>query len=125
VVETLDQVRTQEPAPPSRLQASIPLDLETICLKCLRKGPENRYASASELAEDLRRFLDGEPIHARPISTPERLVRWARRNPWVAALSGAAALGLAAFVVTLTLSYFQIPRGKGRNRAAVATRGRE
>jgi serine/threonine protein kinase/tetratricopeptide (TPR) repeat protein len=112
IADTLDQVRTQEPTAPSRWQASIPLDLETICLKCLRKEPENRYTSAAALAEDLRRFLDGEPIQARPISTSERLLRWCRRNPWVAGLSGTAALGLAAFVVTLILAYFQIKAEK-------------
>jgi serine/threonine-protein kinase len=97
VIETLDQVRTQEPVPPSRLQPRVPLDLETICLKCLRKEPEKRYASAAELAEDLARYERGEPIAARPVGSTERFVRWCRRNPgWTAMWGGIAALLLLA-----------------------------
>ena len=87
-LETLDQVRGQDPVLPSRLQARVPRDLETICLKCLAKEPERRYASAQELAEDLNRFQNGEPIRARPVGNIERLWRWARRNPAIAALIG-------------------------------------
>jgi hypothetical protein len=85
-LETLEQVRTHEPVPPTRLQPRLPRDLETICLKCLRKDPDRRYGSARELSEDLRRFLAGEPIHARPPRLGERAVKWARRRPAVAAL---------------------------------------
>jgi serine/threonine-protein kinase len=99
-LETLDQVRTQEPVPPRAFNPSVPRDLETICLKCLQKEPGKRYAGCQELADDLRRFVAGEPIKARPVSAPERLRRWCWRNPWPAALAGVA-LGLVLVLVVL------------------------
>lgn len=81
VAETLEQVRTKEPEPPRRLRPNVPRDLETICLKCLRKEPERRYASAEALAEDLRRWAAGEPIAARPVGSLERTALWIRRKP--------------------------------------------
>jgi serine/threonine-protein kinase len=99
LLETLDQVRTQEPVPPSRLQPKVPRDLETICLKCLQKEPGKRYAGCLELADDLRRFVAGEPIKARPVSAPERLRRWCWRNPWLAGLTGLALASLLAAIV--------------------------
>jgi tetratricopeptide (TPR) repeat protein len=97
ILETLDQVRTQEPTSLSRLQKKVPRDLETICLKCLQKDPRKRYANALLFAEDLGRYLTGQPIQARRIGMGERLVKWARRRPAMAALiavSALAALGL-------------------------------
>jgi tetratricopeptide (TPR) repeat protein/tRNA A-37 threonylcarbamoyl transferase component Bud32 len=83
---TLELVKNVEPVPPSRLQPGVPPDLETICLKCLQKAPRDRYASADELAEDVGRFLQGEPILARPTPVWERAWKWARRRPTFAAL---------------------------------------
>src|SRR5207244_1982460 len=85
VLDILEQVRNQDPVPPSRLQPKLPRDLETICLKCLEKEPRRRYADASALAEDLRCFRVGEPIRARPVRAWERALKWARRRPAVAA----------------------------------------
>ncbi|HEV3083361.1 MAG TPA: protein kinase, partial [Gemmataceae bacterium] len=95
--ETVQQVLCREPVPPSRLNPRVPRDLETICLKCLRKEPERRYASATALSSDLTRFLEGRPIQARPLSPVARLGRWCRRNPTSAALlaTALASVGLA------------------------------
>ena len=89
---TLGLVRQDEPVPPRRLQPTVPRDLETICLKCLRKEAGRRYATAQDLADDLRRFRAGEPIRARPVGMPERVVGWCRRNPGVAGLLAALVL---------------------------------
>src|SRR3954452_13335770 len=94
-METLYQVVHDEPLPPSRLRPGLSRDLETICLKCLVKEPHRRYADADELADDLRRFLDGSPILARRTGPRERLWKWARRQPAAAALVGLAVLVLA------------------------------
>jgi WD40 repeat protein len=85
-LDTVLQVLEKEPQRPRDLDHGIDRDLETVCLKCLQKAPERRYASAEALAEDLERWLDGEPISARPVGRVERLWRWARRNAAVAAL---------------------------------------
>jgi len=92
VQRTLELVRTEEPLPPRRSQPGCPRDLETICLKCLRKEPHKRYASAEELADDLNRFRQGEPIHARPTPRWERLLKWCKRRPTTAALTGVVLL---------------------------------
>jgi serine/threonine-protein kinase len=84
--DTLQQVLTEEPVPPRSLQSKVPRDLETICLKCLEKEAGKRYPSAGELADDVERFLEGKPIHARPTGALERAKKWARRRPAAAAL---------------------------------------
>src|SRR5262245_15626573 len=86
VMEILEQVVSQEPLAPRRRNPGVPRDLETVCLKCLEKEPSKRYASALELAEDLRRFLADEPTVARPVGRGERLLKWARRQPTLAAV---------------------------------------
>lgn len=96
-LETILQVVNNEPVAPRDLQPGIPVDLETICLKALQKDQAQRYASCTDLAADLRRFLNNEPILARPVSRLERAWRWCRRNPKIAVPSG-----LAAFFVTAT-----------------------
>jgi WD40 repeat protein/tRNA A-37 threonylcarbamoyl transferase component Bud32 len=97
-IDTLLQVISQEPAPPTRLNAKIPRDLETVCLKCLRKEPARRYGSAEALAEDLHRYLAGEPILARPVGRLERLAKWARRRPAAAALAAVSILAAAGLL---------------------------
>jgi hypothetical protein len=102
-LETLEQVKTAEPVPPSRLVPGLSRDLETIALKCLQKEPVKRYGTASLLIDDLNRFLDGRPILARRISAAELAWRFCRRNPWLAGALGSAALALAA-VALLSLA---------------------
>ncbi len=96
LLETLTQVRTAEPVSPARLHPKMPHDLETITLKCLQKEPKKRYHTARDLVEDLRRFLAGEPILARPVSPLERSWKWCKRNPAAAALIAVSALSLLA-----------------------------
>jgi WD40 repeat protein/tRNA A-37 threonylcarbamoyl transferase component Bud32 len=93
-VDTVRQVLDQEPMRPRALDPRIDRDVETICLKCLEKDSNRRYGSAEALAEDLERWLGGEPIAARPVGQRERLWRWCRRNPAVASLLAAVTFSL-------------------------------
>jgi hypothetical protein len=98
-LDTILQVISAEPVPPTQLNAKVPRDLETIALKCLQKDPTKRYATAEDLADDLRRHLAGEPIRARPVGAIERAWRWCKRNRAVAASLAAVALTLVAATV--------------------------
>jgi WD40 repeat protein len=117
--EILHLALTASPPSPRLLNPGVPRDLETICLKCLEKSPESRYASAGALAEDLRRFLAGENILARPIMAPVRLARWARRRPAPAALL--ALLILGALAATFAAIAFERSRERAL-RAEAQTR---
>jgi serine/threonine protein kinase/tetratricopeptide (TPR) repeat protein len=119
----LQQILTEEPRPPRRLNDKIPRDLETIALKCLAKEPGRRYATAAALAADLRRHLRGEPILARPVGRAERCWRWARRNPRVAVLSAAVGL-LAATVVVGSVAAALLVEQKRQAALAAETRAR-
>ncbi len=94
----LHQVQHEEPRPPRRINDKIPRDLETICLKAMAKQPAWRYQTAGEVAAELRRYLQGEPIQARPVSRSERLWRWMRRNPPLASALGLASATLIALI---------------------------
>jgi tetratricopeptide (TPR) repeat protein len=98
---TLHQVKHEEPPPPRLLNDKVPRDLETICLKAMAKIPTHRYATARELADEVRRWQKGEPILARPAGYLERLAKWIRRRPTTAALIGVASLALAAVIIVI------------------------
>ena len=118
--EILNLAMTASPPSPRLLNPATPRDLETICLKCLEKSPESRYETAGALADDLRRFLAGENILARPISPPVRFARWARRRPAPAALLGFLVVG----AIGATLAAFALDRERERAVAA-ETQARE
>jgi serine/threonine protein kinase len=113
-LDTVLQVLTEEPVPPRRLQPRLPADLETICLKCLEKEPGRRYAGARELADDLGRFLAGEPVRARPSSLWRRGLKWVKRRPLAAALLGVSALAAAALLAVSGLYNARLTRERDR-----------
>jgi WD40 repeat protein/serine/threonine protein kinase len=121
--KTMEQVLNEAPTRPRQLRSELPRDLETICLKCLEKQAERRYASAAELASELRRFLAGEPIQARPANRAERLGKWMRRHPWMAAFSCFACLAVL-ILLSGGLHLQEIKRTHDANLSA-ATKQRE
>jgi serine/threonine-protein kinase len=125
-LDTLVQVRNQEPVAPSRLQPGVPGDLETICLHCLQKEPGKRYASAQALADDLRHFLAGESIQARRAGRAERAWRWCRRKPAVAGLLAALVLvvlgGVAGLTVLWLLAEDNAAEARRQGKAALEAR---
>ena len=116
--ETLRLVHETDPISPHLLNPNVPRDLDTICCKCLEKDPAKRYASAFDVASELKRFLNGEPIHARPVSSPERGWRWCRRHPALAALATTVVLALTATSVVFYTSARRIERARAEEHAA-------
>ena len=98
-LDTIRQVIGQDPVPPRQLEPRVPHDLETICLKCLEKDPARRFVTAADLADDLRRFVDGHPIHSRPVPAWERAWKWAKRRPAIMALIGVCTLAVISMVL--------------------------
>jgi serine/threonine protein kinase/WD40 repeat protein len=122
-LETLEQVRNNDPISPRAIVPGIPMDLETITLKCLSKSPQHRYKSAQELAEDLERFLHGKPIVARPINWAERSIRWVQQNR---ALSGLLVVSAVAVLVVVGLTTWYLTNlGYARREQSVAERQAE
>jgi serine/threonine protein kinase len=119
-LDTLLQVLDAEPVSPRLLNPMIDRDMETMCLKCLQKEPNRRYDSAQALADDLERYLNGQPIHARPIGDFRRFWRWCRRNPRVALLSGAVLLLLVMLPVAVNLVW----RSESRKTSAALDESR-
>jgi WD40 repeat protein/tRNA A-37 threonylcarbamoyl transferase component Bud32 len=109
-LDTLLQLLDREPPPPHSLNRRVDRDLETVCLKCLQRQPQRRYPSAEALADDLERWVKGEPIQARPVGRGERLLRWARRRPALAAL---AALVVLVFLAGFAGVTWQWRRAEG------------
>jgi WD40 repeat protein/serine/threonine protein kinase len=107
VIEILHRVQSEEPVPPRRWAADVPADLETVCLKALRKEPKERYPTAQEFADELDRFLHDEPVRARPLSRLEKVSRWCRRKPTLAGLL-AASVGLMLMAsLAIILGFYQ------------------
>jgi WD40 repeat protein len=119
--ESLEAIVTQvlhsEPVSPRLLNPVVPRDLETICLKCLEKQPDKRYSTAQQLAEELNRFLRGEPIQARPVSAPERLWRWCYRKPATAASLATIALLLLIVLIGSPIALIRINRARQQSEA--------
>lgn len=130
-VETVRMVVATQPVPPSHLQPRLPIDLETVCLKCLNKETSRRYASAGELADDLHRFLTGKPILARPTGSVEKTWRWCRRNPVVAGLSAGlltalvCGFGVSVYYMLMAKYAAELASGEQKRAEAIARQASE
>ncbi len=113
----LKQIEHDEPSPPRKLNSDIPADLETICLKAMERDRGKRYATAEEFSDDIKRWLAGEPIQARPVTSAEKLARWCRRNPGIASLTGAVASLLLLLATGSTFAAFSINGAQQNLRA--------
>jgi serine/threonine protein kinase len=120
IPDLLVQLREQEPVAPRLLNSRIPRDLETICLKCLEKDPVKRYPTAGALADDLQRFLNNEPITARPITRTAKLLRWSQRNPALATAYSLLILLLILILISSPLAIYRI--NQARNAAEHSAR---
>ena len=119
-----EQIKSVEPPRPRSIDPRIPRDLETIVLKAIEKEPGDRYASAEAMAEDLRRFLDDEPILARRVGAHERYLRWARRNPVIAVLGGVLTAVLVGATIASVVAAGQMATlARANERAATSERG--
>ena len=118
---TIRQVLMEEPVPPSRQRRGLSLDLEMICLKCLKKEPSRRYTTAEALADDLRRYRHGEPVAARPLGPLERAGRWVRRRPAAAGLLAA----MTTLVVVVLVSLGLVSQQLRQTQEALADKDRE
>jgi eukaryotic-like serine/threonine-protein kinase len=116
---TMQQVLNVEPVALRELNPEVDKDLETICLKCLEKEPARRFQTAAEVADELKRFLNGEPILSRPLSRSERLWRWRRRNPVVASLSGLAAASVLVALVSFAVAYVKTDVARQKVQASL------
>ena len=119
--DVIRQVLNDDPLAPRKLAPQVPADLETICLKALHKDAARRYASCREFGADLTRFLEGRPILARPVGNIERLVRWCRRNPLVAATGGTAIAAVLAVLAVVSWSSYSLAQ---KNTTILATNGK-
>ncbi|MCY2959495.1 MAG: protein kinase [Planctomycetota bacterium] len=123
--EVLLRIQTEEPVPPRRIAPNVPRDLETICLTALEKDPHRRYAGAGEMAEDLRRFLAWQPVHARPIGTIAKGARFARRRPGAATAAALAVLIAVGLPTGLGIANKRIRGERDRAEASALEAGRQ